>query len=485
VLKAAHDAGFSVKACVSDMGPGNQSMWKEAGIRSKRKNLCNFVSHPFNSSNKLYFMGDTPHLLKNIRNCILNQSIILPQSFCSEHFLPSPNVSMSYISQLVDVQSGRSLKLAPNLTSAHVNPGQFQKMRVSLAAQTLSRSTASSIRVCVTCGMLPKEALATAYFCELVNDWFDLMNSRTTLCGLSLSSQCKLDTLHNFKFLFETLHFSVKDGWKPIQAGIQLSTSVVLSLFSDLVVTGEYSFLLPGKLTQDCVENIFSCIRGRGDSHPSPLKFRQNLKLLSISQFMRIEPNSNYTEDDSTYFLSFLRQNKTADPEVHNELVQFSADSGICVNLDFIDSNALFMLAGWVLFKDHVLVSACTLCKSQYYQDEPGNRGDECLLNFKNCGGLSYPSDKLVSAMILAETIFQKEQINFANKLNPEETLMTEFLQNFDASHFSYCHEFYKNMAKRFFQLRMHVHAKHLTSNTCMSNVQSASRSSFCRTLIS
>ena len=58
-----------------------------------------------------------------------------------------------------------------------------------------------------------------------------------------------------------------------METDIQLSTVTVLDLFNDLVCQGNYEFLIVGRLTQDCIENSFSCIRGKSDSHPSPVHF--------------------------------------------------------------------------------------------------------------------------------------------------------------------------------------------------------------------
>ena len=65
----------------------------------------------------------------------------------------------------------------------------------------------------------------------------------------------------------------------------------VLDLHNDLVCQGGYKFLITGRLTQDCIENLFSCTRGKGDSHPTPIHFQQNLQIVSLSQYMQITPS--------------------------------------------------------------------------------------------------------------------------------------------------------------------------------------------------
>lgn len=94
-------------------------------------------------------------------------------------------------------QEGKQLKIAPHLTRKHIQPTQYEKMRVRTAAQVkllrryqsylkswflifkvLSHGTASGIRTMVESGDLKTESLSTAFFCQYFNNWFDIMNAR-------------------------------------------------------------------------------------------------------------------------------------------------------------------------------------------------------------------------------------------------------------------------------------------------------------------
>jgi len=226
-------------------------------------------------------MADTPHLLKNIRNCLLTQSITLPPAIVARAQLPSHNVTLDHVRSLVDLQDNRQLKLAPQLTTAHLSPGQYQKMRVGMAAAVLSHTTATALQFCASLNLLSQDVTTTAWFLDLVNKWFDAMNARLIKASLFRTSSQKLASLHEMLDVIREVKFSGKACWKPIQSGIQLSTKTVLDLYSDLVTNGCYNFLMTGRLTQDCVENLFSCVRGHGDAHKSPVHFRHNLRLIS------------------------------------------------------------------------------------------------------------------------------------------------------------------------------------------------------------
>jgi len=273
VVIDAAAAGLCVRAVVSDMGSSNQAMWRAAGVHANRSGVVCSVTHPCQqlvhdqpdanmfTPPHLYFLADVPHLLKNIRNCLMTQDIILPPEVLRQHNLPSPKVQMQHIAAVVELQNESELKIAPSLTNRHIEPGQYQKMRVSTAAQVLSHSTASALRYCVETAQLPQDALTTAWFVDFVNSWFDLMNGRSYENSLRCTAVCqsKFSVLEDMTNLARQMMFAGKrSSWKPIQTGILMSTYSVLQLYEDLVVSRRYRYLLAGRLTQDSLENFFS-----------------------------------------------------------------------------------------------------------------------------------------------------------------------------------------------------------------------------------
>ena len=50
----------------------------------------------------------------------------------------------------------------------------------------------------------------------------------------------------------------------PWEHGMRCSIKSTKSLYNDLVVNGPFEFLMTAKLNQDCLENLFSRIRGKG-----------------------------------------------------------------------------------------------------------------------------------------------------------------------------------------------------------------------------
>ena len=217
-----------VRAVVSDMGASNQAMWSSAGICAGRSQIQNSIPHPFFADCRVYFLADPPHLLKNIRNCLLTNKVILPPDVVASNGLPFDTVSVEPIQQLITLQQSTSLKLAPKLTAAHIVPGTYEKMKVSTAAQELSHTTASAIRFLVEHGSLDCKSLTTAWFLDFVNKWFDTCNSRFYKSALYAHSTDKIEFLNSVIDLFNRITFAGKrSGWEAYSNGCFVNCQIL------------------------------------------------------------------------------------------------------------------------------------------------------------------------------------------------------------------------------------------------------------------
>ena len=74
----------------------------------------------------------------------------------------------------MDLDSG--LHQLPKLTVDHIALKSYSKMKVSLAVQVLSNTVAQALQRHYSSG----EAQETSKLCQMVNDFFDCMNVRST-----------------------------------------------------------------------------------------------------------------------------------------------------------------------------------------------------------------------------------------------------------------------------------------------------------------
>ena len=120
----------------------------------------------------IYFFSDAPHLLKTARNCLFN-------SGTRKHtrlMWNGQDMVWDHIAATYNADLDRDLHQLLQLTVDHIYLNSFSKMKVRLAAQVLSSTVATALRRLHLNG----EAEETAKFCEMVNKFFDCLNTRST-----------------------------------------------------------------------------------------------------------------------------------------------------------------------------------------------------------------------------------------------------------------------------------------------------------------
>ena len=163
-------------------------------------------------------MTDVPHLLKNIRNCLENQTMILPQDIVLNNNLPCRKVSIMNIKTIVNMQEKMELKLVPGLSYKNIHSGQYGKMRVN---NIFGHRVTLVMHNLADDGTMDDNAHTTAWFCDTTNSWFDIMSNRQYKKSLSKVTFAKDEYVVKLK---EYLDFISKieikgkrlsKSWKP------------------------------------------------------------------------------------------------------------------------------------------------------------------------------------------------------------------------------------------------------------------------------
>jgi len=213
IILCAKNIGLNVLAFTSDMGSANRAMWKRFGIVStKDKCKCTFP-HPSSPDKCVYVFADVPHLVKNLRNHIVKgHDLVLPAHVVAKFNLPTSVVCVQPLRKLVEYQADKDLKPAPKLTAKHLDPGHFEKMKVSNAMAVFSSSVSAALRLMVETENWDVSFLTTAWFLETINHWFDLMSSRHPILALSKFNEAKyceaVDFLRLIVDMFEHIRIS-------------------------------------------------------------------------------------------------------------------------------------------------------------------------------------------------------------------------------------------------------------------------------------
>ena len=181
------------------------------------------------------------------------------------------------------------------------------------------------------------------------------------------------------------ISFSDNRKWKPIHKGILLTNQTILNLYDEL--TSEKIDFMFGRMSQDCVENLFSQIRSKSDTNPSALKFKINLKLVTLSNYLKFSNNTNYCDDDSIYLLNIKKFNE------NNDLSKNSEENFIkSLDKDEMDNNLLYYITGWNLFKENI---TCCDCILNYINNTNISNETSIFTHIKSYGKLFHPTDAL------------------------------------------------------------------------------------------
>jgi len=261
---------------------------------------------------KLFLIYDMPHLIKSIRNNLLDGNIKIENKLIS-----FSDIKRAYE---MDIKS-KTARAMCKITPAHIAPNAFQKMSCKLAIQILSRSVAASIKTCIATGELKTNtALDTANFIEKVNDMFDSANSKNLYDAnrnrrpLSERNPQVLQNLKNFCALFENaVKINLKNNnstTPPCFIGLRWTLTAIIGLYeSEKTLMNEHLpnkeyFLMTNKLTQDPLENMFSIMRQKNgyNKNPTARTFRCCFSAICSYSLMKCSESSNCEEDGDEFF---------------------------------------------------------------------------------------------------------------------------------------------------------------------------------------
>uniref|UniRef100_A0A147BN90 Putative tick transposon n=1 Tax=Ixodes ricinus TaxID=34613 RepID=A0A147BN90_IXORI len=394
------------------MGSSNRAVWRMLGFSSHRdsETVCS-IPHPHLEGRTLYFMADPAHVLKNYRAQLLRSTCFyLSDVTVRQHNLPGNKIDINDVQAVLDHDSENDLKIANGLSAVHVKDGHFTKMKVSVAVQ-LFREAPPAIRYLIKQGKLPVEAETTAWFFDLLRKWHNLMSSRHPVLALSKADISKYEDavgiLHLAQDTVRNMKMGTTSHWKPSQAGLLISTSVVLSLSEELLNRYSYKYVLTGRLNQDCLENIFSVVRLKKPV-PNAYDMKCALKLICVGQFLHTPKSTSYDIDDSLHLVDLL------DPDFKTKPLDFRGDEEhledlFLEDISSVECDILAFFGGFLLKAVLKVAGNCNLCKEALLDD--GNGSHNTLIDLKEyvkgASNLIRPSDSVMTVLVQYEERFK------------------------------------------------------------------------------
>jgi hypothetical protein len=319
------------------------------------------------------------------------------------------------------VKNKREFTTAFKLTREHLHCYGQQRMSVSKAAQLISHTTATNLRLNYSDSV---EAVRLADTIEIMSNWFDIFNSRKinqTIeikkpYGFQLERQiAALDLAYNTITKMRTISKSGKkeNKMQVFQKAILFSINSLKELFKHLQEKYNVTFLLTYKLNQDFLENLFSQVRSNGTiTNPTPLQALHKLRLIilgkSLQSHLKISQNSLEYEDDEDFLVTQIFQKCLKDDKVENveESVHYSTISSISTVSsigDAVEDDAFEYVMGYLArkYKDKFPELGLFTHKATEIPE----------LNFTHTlsyGGLTTPSEDFFSKALRMEKMFKK-----------------------------------------------------------------------------
>ena len=396
VLRRCEYVGLNVVGISCDMG--NRGILKELGFRFESENMVFKVKNPVNPSKDLYVFPDFVHVFKSTKEMLMNiNEFNLPDDIVTRYNLPSKVVQMNLIDWLDKVQADSVLKYAPKLKDKDVHASHFKKMKVSTATNVISPQVGGALMHLGKQKEDPK-MITTGWFVKKFARWFKIVTSRNEGFALSLNSKESYDeaieVIKLISDIFDRCSFGSKR--QVTQTHVVMACKALLEIQSVLLRKG-YRYVCCGNFTQDCIENLFSCIRILRPK-PSALDFKFRLKQFVFGKVAVKVSNSSYSFEETPTLISLLctaKVEKTSSPE---ESSMVFPELECCVDIQDSDKDVLYRMCGYLLLKMKKKLKCASCYESLLYQGDVPHRH----------GGLVAETDiKLGAQVRIADCLFE------------------------------------------------------------------------------
>ena len=389
-VKDLLNAGFRIRGLVTDNHSANVAAFKIL-LRDYVGDGKHYFQLP-DSDHKTYVFFDTVHLVKNIRNNLLNAKKFVFPEFNFEvggHMLMSAPgyVSWHDIHRIYDNDQSltANLRKSPKLSYKALHPGN-NKQNVNLALAIFHETTVAASR-----SYFPKRQ-DMANFLDLILTWWTIANSNNKYNSNRLGNAITHDD-GKLEFFDEFSQWLEEWSHSPNYClSKQTANALVLTLRSHAMLIRElleegYEYVMTRRLQSDPIENRFSQYRQMsGGSFLVTLREVQSSERILLCrtllkagiEFWNEECLKSGTEtEELKAFMAKIDQHET-------ELME------VALNED--SEEVAHTIAGYVARKLMKKLN-CDECSSTLIASGP--RDDEGYLNLLSRGGLLTPSDAL------------------------------------------------------------------------------------------
>ncbi|XP_064120877.1 uncharacterized protein LOC135225533 [Macrobrachium nipponense] len=275
IIIGLENIGFRVICVLTDNNAINQKAMSHFSLPPKPSVM---YEHPADNSRPLFFMFDSVHLLKCIRNNWINQrdadkNMIFPEFPFDSTFHTAPkicNAPFATLHKLHNLEADSLLRYAYKLTSKALNPSSLERQNVSLALQIFNEYVIEALLTTGKEHCLPNSVDAANYI-KVIYLWWTIMNVKHPHKGTRLHNKYATPLTYNVndeKYIFLQKFHSWLDLWNNMtKTGGKLSretftalkhtTNAMIEITKYCVEKLKMKYVLPGKFQTDQLENRF------------------------------------------------------------------------------------------------------------------------------------------------------------------------------------------------------------------------------------
>lgn len=440
VLKMLHTIGYIVTCIISD----NNRVNRNAFTLMCGGKLQASIENPNVPTEKLFFLFDTVHLFKCIRNNWLAQKDV-EKTFMFpslEPFNGPPLKAMfSHLRKLYSEEKSSTVKLAPSLTHKCLNPTNLEKQNVSLMLKIFDQRNILALEHFEKTWQT--DTSGTRQFIAMIVKLWNIINVKHPFKGARIRNEdCKTITSpSDEKLQYMQKVISWLKGWQGLQqrpregvlstetmTALEHTLSALIELSIYLLQVKQFKYVLLGKFQTDNLEMRFSQYRRMSgcNFHVSVQQLLEGEKKLKLMSVLRMISASNgaLRLKQITEPLEEVKSDRSLSLQ-ETELVSFLPRLADCDSIEVSDEQlkALVFVSGYCVSKV-VRQTECEACKRELKEDRrllvETTEDSHTYLSALDRGGLTWPSDYAVQ---IVTEVFKVFQLLIGNEKHEQEFL--------------------------------------------------------------
>ena len=411
-LSIVADYGFHVWSVTCDGTFANLETFRMLGCEFMPDYDKIKVSFPHPTRDyDVYAILDACHMVKLARNALGDLGVLKNAT--------NEIIAWNFFGKLVKIQDDETLSLPNKLNINHVM-WQKHKMKVNLAVQALSSSVANALEFLKDdlCIQEFKECGPTIEFIKQIDRLFDILNSRNPygrgykspirLSNLALGEEVFQDTAQYLLGLKTNENqLLVHSRRKTFVLGFMITMRSTAAIARLLLHRDEnpFQYVLSYRFSQDHIELLFACIRGKGgfNNNPNTLQLKYALRSILLKNSVVASKKANVLsfENDCTAAIFSLKWSKRKSPiveqsgVVENYVEELHSLSQAIDNVSIseLSENVLYYIAGFIVRKLKTQIDCSTCYEALHANQNEVDHGYVSsahgrFLDRKNNGGL-------------------------------------------------------------------------------------------------